>query len=235
MSKSDIANLFLPRGPKCGSPALTEQVTGRQRRFRLARRVRQNSEKEWECMDTATPEGIMSALLSTYTEEFRSPGRGEPNRLRPSSVHRRNNPHPRPDFLLPRKVETTHRTTQDRVVFQAAAHENNGRTLFPPVKHLSFQHDPGWKPKLHQTRPFTQFQPLLKHTQRKYSDPNYIKGLQNDSLPAVRHLPTQARNWRSISNTRLDSCGGYSCFNVVKPSQAGHYIIHPEFMSESVH
>ncbi|XP_040061059.1 uncharacterized protein LOC120835847 [Gasterosteus aculeatus] len=26
--------------------------------------------------------------------------------------------------------------------------------------------------------------------------------------------------------------GGYSCFHVVKPSEAGHYIIHPEFVSE---
>lgn len=31
------------------------------------------------------------------------------------------------------------------------------------------------------------------------------------------------------------SSGCYSCFHVVKPYQAGHYIIHPEFVSESLY
>ncbi|XP_036958376.1 uncharacterized protein LOC119021892 [Acanthopagrus latus] len=46
-----------------------------------------------------------------------------------------------------------------------------------------------------------------------------------------RHFP-RTQFWRSSSNSSLDYSGCYSCFHVVKPYQAGHYIIHPEFVSE---
>eukprot|EP00063_Salmo_salar_P013364 XP_013988199.1 PREDICTED: uncharacterized protein LOC106565506 [Salmo salar] len=240
--------------------------------------------------------------ISTYTEEFSSPGRGKPTRPRPTSAHRRNNPHPRPDFLLPWKLQTSHRAS--RSVFQGAtAPVNNGRPLFPPVRHLSFQHNPDgkracslsaveiepprmpplspsrttqhmlpladWLHKPHMTDPSIrdmQLQPLLKNIQsnmdsskllqqrpacyltdvqcyrgdhphssqglRRNSGIEHQNGLQNGSLPGVRHLLPQAHYRKSRSNTTLDSCGGYSCFNVVKPYQAGYYIIHPEFVSE---
>ncbi|TMS19337.1 hypothetical protein E3U43_003658 [Larimichthys crocea] len=51
------------------------------------------------------------------------------------------------------------------------------------------------------------------------------------SLAAHHHFP-RIQYRRSSSNSSLDSSGCYSCFHVVKPYQAGHYIIHPEFVSE---
>ncbi|CAL8337967.1 unnamed protein product [Lota lota] len=53
-----------------------------------------------------------------------------------------------------------------------------------------------------------------------------------NSAVAQQNPKPQAQYWRSHSNSTLDSCGGYSCFNVVKPFQTGHFIIHPEFVSE---
>ncbi|XP_049893000.1 uncharacterized protein LOC126385399 isoform X1 [Epinephelus moara] len=51
------------------------------------------------------------------------------------------------------------------------------------------------------------------------------------SNPKHHFLHTQYR--RSCSRSSWDfSSGCYSCFHVVKPYQAGHYIIHPEFVSE---
>ncbi|KAK5872831.1 hypothetical protein PBY51_013493 [Eleginops maclovinus] len=47
------------------------------------------------------------------------------------------------------------------------------------------------------------------------------------SNPQYHSLRTQYRRSNSQSNS-----GCYSCFHVVKPYQAGHYIIHPEFVSE---
>ncbi|XP_034549531.1 uncharacterized protein LOC117820023 [Notolabrus celidotus] len=49
---------------------------------------------------------------------------------------------------------------------------------------------------------------------------------------APRHLILQTQYRRSSSSSSLDYSGCYSCFHVVKPYQAGHYIIHPEFVSE---
>ncbi|XP_029682906.1 uncharacterized protein isoform X2 [Takifugu rubripes] len=55
---------------------------------------------------------------------------------------------------------------------------------------------------------------------------------QSSSLPpAPRNLP-QIRFQRFGSKSRLDYSTCHSCFHVVKPFQAGHYIIHPEFVSE---
>ncbi|XP_035810967.1 uncharacterized protein LOC118471297 [Amphiprion ocellaris] len=56
------------------------------------------------------------------------------------------------------------------------------------------------------------------------------------SLPhAAAHNFAQTRYKRCCSNSTLDYSGCYSCFHVVKPHQAGHYIIHPEFVSECLY
>ncbi|XP_049322248.1 uncharacterized protein LOC125782394 [Astyanax mexicanus] len=73
--------------------------------------------------------------LSTYTQEFNYPTQAKTTRPRPTSAHRRNNPHPRPDFLLPRKLQTGYGL---RPMFPAIAASNNV-PLFPPVRHISVQ------------------------------------------------------------------------------------------------
>ncbi|CAB1353975.1 unnamed protein product [Coregonus sp. 'balchen'] len=151
--------------------------------------------------------------LSTYTEEFSSPGRGKPARPRPSSAHRRNNPHPRPDFLLPRKLQTSHRASRNM--------DSSKSLQQRPAGYLTdIQCNRG---DLH---------PHSSQGLKRNSGTEHLKGLQNGSFPVVRHLLPQTHYRRSRSNTTQDSCGGYSCFNVVKPYQAGYYIIHPEFVSE---
>ncbi|KAJ8260811.1 hypothetical protein COCON_G00165340 [Conger conger] len=72
---------------------------------------------------------------STYTEEFRCPPRGKPARPRPCSAHRRNNPHPRPDFLFPRRLQTGYGAWQTAPA-QTSLHY--GSRLFPPLRHVSF-------------------------------------------------------------------------------------------------
>ncbi|XP_074507211.1 uncharacterized protein LOC141777128 [Sebastes fasciatus] len=47
-----------------------------------------------------------------------------------------------------------------------------------------------------------------------------------------QHYFPRTQYWRSSSGSSQDFSGCYSCFHVVKPYQAGHYIIHPEFVSE---
>ncbi|XP_062411228.1 uncharacterized protein LOC134101518 [Sardina pilchardus] len=83
--------------------------------------------------------------LSTYSDEFSPSGRwraAQPSRPRPSSAHRRNNPHPRPDFLFPRKPQTgrgprpPQQATAPLTLVTPAAH---GAPLFPPVRHTSVQ------------------------------------------------------------------------------------------------
>ncbi|XP_013865146.1 uncharacterized protein LOC106518409 [Austrofundulus limnaeus] len=55
---------------------------------------------------------------------------------------------------------------------------------------------------------------------------------QTSTPPAPSCFPqTQFRRCCSNSNPSYSDC--YSCFHVVRPYQAGHYIIHPEFVSES--
>ncbi|XP_026202761.1 uncharacterized protein LOC113153379 [Anabas testudineus] len=57
---------------------------------------------------------------------------------------------------------------------------------------------------------------------------------QTGNSPAVSHHFPCIQNCRSRCNSALDHSSCYSCFHVVKPYQAGHYIIHPEFVSESL-
>ncbi|XP_071402785.1 uncharacterized protein [Centroberyx affinis] len=227
--------------------------------------------------------------ISTYSEQFGSPGRGKPVRPRPSSAHRKNNPHPRPDFLFPRRLQTSHRSS--RTALHPTPPVDVGRPLFPPVRHLSFHspapppenkpdntlnavdtgkphHMPSVNPstlhalpsadglqQLQLTKPPAgtdgHFQTALRNPPRPFQ-PDYQRnahphsaqrlrqlsathpqmGLQTSNPPAAQRHRPQTQHWRSRSNSTLDSSGGYSCFHVVKPYQAGHYIIHPEFVSE---
>ncbi|KAJ8346084.1 hypothetical protein SKAU_G00302770 [Synaphobranchus kaupii] len=77
---------------------------------------------------------------STYKEEFRSPARGKPTRPRPSSAHRRNNPHPRPDFLLPRRLQTG---CGARQIALPQTPLDYGTRFFPPLRHLSLPRQEG--------------------------------------------------------------------------------------------
>ncbi|KAL7854082.1 hypothetical protein AOLI_G00209260 [Acnodon oligacanthus] len=83
--------------------------------------------------------------LSTYSEEFSYPAQAKTIRPRPTSAHRKNNPHPRPDFLLPRKLQTGY---GHRTMFPTTAPPNNA-PLFPPVRHVSVQCPDGKIPQTH--------------------------------------------------------------------------------------
>ncbi|XP_028830741.1 uncharacterized protein LOC114787121 [Denticeps clupeoides] len=74
--------------------------------------------------------------LSTYSAEFRPPSRGRPARPQPSSAHRKNNPHPRPDFLLPRRLQTERGS---RPLVRVKDPLVDSGPLFPPVRHISVQ------------------------------------------------------------------------------------------------
>ncbi|TDH14393.1 hypothetical protein EPR50_G00042540 [Perca flavescens] len=67
-------------------------------------------------------------------------------------------------------------------------------------------------------------QPLRQHAGAQ------IRTRPQTSNPQHHFSGTQYR--RSSSSSSNDYGGCYSCFHVVKPYQAGHYIIHPEFVSE---
>ncbi|KAM9758250.1 uncharacterized protein ACNS7B_005304 [Menidia menidia] len=56
---------------------------------------------------------------------------------------------------------------------------------------------------------------------------------QTTAAAPTRLERTQFR--KCCSKSSLDYSGCYSCFHVVRPYQAGHYIIHPEFVSESLY
>ncbi|CAL8402720.1 unnamed protein product [Arctogadus glacialis] len=185
-------------------------------------------------------------LISTYSEQFVPPGGGKPAVPRPSSPSRRNNPHPRPDFLVPLPLLSSSRSPRASV----NAVPFVGRPLFPPVRYLSFQEtrpDNGQTRKLPRVSfigsPATlpsagRFQKIQSTAAgidnqaypsiiRQMSASNSQRRLQSTNSPTAQHNHKPQPYWRS--NT-LDSCAGYSCFNVVKPFQAGHFIIHPEFL-----
>uniref|UniRef100_A0A1A8AG07 Uncharacterized protein n=1 Tax=Nothobranchius furzeri TaxID=105023 RepID=A0A1A8AG07_NOTFU len=56
----------------------------------------------------------------------------------------------------------------------------------------------------------------------------------NNPLAASHCFKRTHQSRGCCSNGALDFSDCYSCFHVVRPYQAGHYIIHPEFVSESL-
>ncbi|XP_044027554.1 uncharacterized protein LOC122864312 [Siniperca chuatsi] len=74
--------------------------------------------------------------------------------------------------------------------------------------------------------------PLSAQQLRQHTTAQLRTRPQTSNPPAAQHHFPRAQYRRSSSNSSLDYSGCYSCFHVVKPYQAGHYIIHPEFVSE---
>ncbi|XP_048023581.1 uncharacterized protein LOC125253595 [Megalobrama amblycephala] len=80
----------------------------------------------------------------------------------------------------------------------------------------------------------------IANTQGKYPDTDRIRSAwtqQMDIMPSLKpfkHQVTQHHR-RSRSKSTADYSEGHSCFQVVKPYKVGHYIIHPEFVSEAKH
>ncbi|GAA6222272.1 uncharacterized protein LOC118309495 isoform X2 [Lates japonicus] len=74
--------------------------------------------------------------------------------------------------------------------------------------------------------------PLSAQQPRQHAGTQLRTRPQTSNPPAAQHHFPRTEYHRSRSNSTLDYSGCYSCFHVVKPYQAGHYIIHPEFVSE---
>ncbi|XP_057215744.1 uncharacterized protein LOC130569863 [Triplophysa rosa] len=194
---------------------------------------------------------------STYAEEFSYPARGKPTQPRLSSAYRRNNPHPRPDFLMPRQLQTGYGSRRH--------YQTTTPTSFlPPVRHISVQFPDvqtgesmqssqkdskarastavctlppaGWHLKPQRTDiPHSS----IINTQGKYLGKDHIRSQYDqkmDVMPALKNIKHQVTHHhrRSRSNSTPDCSKGHSCFQVVKPYKVGHYIIHPEFLSEGM-
>ncbi|XP_035487580.1 uncharacterized protein LOC118309495 isoform X2 [Scophthalmus maximus] len=224
--------------------------------------------------------------ITVYKEQFASPGGAKRAQLRPTSAHRRNNPQPRPDFLFPQSLQPSYKLTHTQP--HPSPPVDDGRPLFPPVRHLSFHSpvttrpdnhlktaeagkqlhmppvnpaavqavpsaDSLWKlqPAEPPAGPGIQLHAALRNPQRRVGyqsnlhplsaqQPRQRGGAQLRTRPqtsepaAAQHHFQRTRYYRSHSNNPLDHGGCYSCFQVVKPYQAGHYTIHPEFVSESL-
>ncbi|XP_034441693.1 uncharacterized protein LOC117761697 isoform X1 [Hippoglossus hippoglossus] len=225
--------------------------------------------------------------LTVYKEQFTPPSGATRAQLRPTSAHRRNNPQPRPDFLFPRSLHPSYKSTT-LTQTPPSPPVDSGRPLFPPVRHLSFhsplttrpdnnlktaeagkpRHMPPvnqaaeqalpsadrlWKLQLAEPPAGTgnSLHTALKNPQRRMDHTGNVHPLSAQQLRQHAGAPLRTRpqtsypsaaqrhfarpqSHRSHSNSSLDysNSGCYSCFHVVKPYQAGHYIIHPEFVSE---
>ncbi|KAI4827926.1 hypothetical protein KUCAC02_031283 [Chaenocephalus aceratus] len=145
--------------------------------------------------------------------------------LRPTSAHAGNNPQPRPDFLFPKSLQSNSRS--HRIFPHPSPPADIGRPLFPPVRHLSF-HSPvvtcpdnyliTGKPNL--------MPPVNPSPAQALPSADALQKLQLTEPPSGTEFKLHAA-WKKPT-----ASGCYSCFQVVKPYQAGHYIIHPEFVSE---
>ncbi|XP_053724789.1 uncharacterized protein LOC128760996 isoform X2 [Synchiropus splendidus] len=173
--------------------------------------------------------------LTVYNEQFASPGKVKRVQLRPTSAHRRNNPQPPPP-----PVDTR-------------------GPLFPPVKRLSL-HGPRTGPDQSgplsssekdkppssvETLPSVGGHKKLQFTEPPASElswkpPRRVDHLSH-SLPSQQQIKLNGAGRRltrpqTTLQRRLTAAplrsGCYSCFQVVNRYQAGHYIIHPEFVSE---
>ncbi|XP_053724788.1 uncharacterized protein LOC128760996 isoform X1 [Synchiropus splendidus] len=195
--------------------------------------------------------------LTVYNEQFASPGKVKRVQLRPTSAHRRNNPQPPPDFLFPRNMKSSCRHTRCPPHLQPPV-DTRG-PLFPPVKRLSL-HGPRTGPDQSgplsssekdkppssvETLPSVGGHKKLQFTEPPASElswkpPRRVDHLSH-SLPSQQQIKLNGAGRRltrpqTTLQRRLTAAplrsGCYSCFQVVNRYQAGHYIIHPEFVSE---
>ncbi|XP_051537467.1 uncharacterized protein LOC127431193 [Myxocyprinus asiaticus] len=95
----------------------------------------------------------------------------------------------------------------------------------------------GWLPKPQRTD-FPSA--TVTYTPGKYSSQDHIRSAWNQQMniiPSFKTLKHQVthNHRRSRSKSTSDCSEGHSCFHVVKPYKVGHYIIHPEFVSEAKH
>ncbi|XP_061654080.1 uncharacterized protein LOC133489222 [Phyllopteryx taeniolatus] len=167
--------------------------------------------------------------LTIYREQFASPGKVERMQLRPTSAHRRNNPQPQPDFLFPRSLKTLNNPSHKPLKPPTFPPVDAGRQPFSPVTRLSFN------------SPVRAF---------PVNSVNTVGSSKAQLMPAinpssVQELPSVDRQQKLSSPTascvrlrsslKISPSGCYSCFHVVKPYQASHYVIHPQFVSECRH
>ncbi|XP_041836783.1 uncharacterized protein LOC121636985 [Melanotaenia boesemani] len=180
---------------------------------------------------------VPQLYITMYNEQFRSPGRVKRTELRPTSAHRRNNPQPRPTCTenagKPQHMPAVNGSTaQDLpsaegvqklqlMEFPAGTDIQLSTTLRNPPKIMDNQRN---------ASPLSALQLMQQAGAHLRSRP------QTSNLPAAARRFHQPQYRRCCSNSTLDySSGCYSCFQVVRPYQAGHYIIHPEFVSESLY
>ncbi|KAF3689596.1 hypothetical protein EXN66_Car005268 [Channa argus] len=172
--------------------------------------------------------------ITVYKEQFASPARVKRAELRPTSAHRRNNPQPRPDFLFPRSLQPSYRAANTQP--HPSLPELSGRPLFPPIRQLSF-HSPVT------TSPGNclnavclggpqHMPPVNSAAELDLPSGDRVQKLQLTEPDAALKNPQRRIDYQGNVNPPSTARSCYSCFHVVKPYQAGHYIIHPEFVSE---
>ncbi|XP_077412252.1 uncharacterized protein LOC144042980 [Vanacampus margaritifer] len=156
----------------------------------------------------------LQLYMTIYREHFASPGKVERIQIRPTSAYRRNNPHPQPDFLFPRSLN---------ILNKPLPPVDSGRQPLPPVTRKSFYSPVRICPVSSAGSNKTQRMPVI--------NPSAVQVLPSVGLQQKRSSPT-ASCVQLRSSLKKSPSGCYSCFHVVKPYQAGHYVIHPQFVSE---
>ncbi|XP_076835788.1 uncharacterized protein LOC143481601 isoform X2 [Brachyhypopomus gauderio] len=166
--------------------------------------------------------------FSTDVQEFGYPANARPSQARPSSTHRRNNPHPRPDFLLPRKRQTGYGY---KPTFPATT-AGSDASLFPPVRHTSSRRPDG---------NVSQTQPVLKPSHSSSQTNTAVQSpVAVSTMPPVVWLPElqptdRVKDHKPLGSVQNKRRGSYSCFHVVKLYKPSYFIIHPEFVSERLY
>ncbi|XP_030586335.1 uncharacterized protein LOC115780996 [Archocentrus centrarchus] len=164
-------------------------------------------------------------------------------------------PHPLPpvDFGRPLFPPVRHLSFQSPVTTCSDSYLNTANSAkpqhMPPVDQSTVQVPPSadrpQKLQLTEPSPNTDIQlsTSLKSPQRlgyqKHVHPLSAQQLRQNAgaqTPAAPRSSARTKYLRCCSNSARDNSSGcYSCFHVVKPYQAGHYVIHPEFVSESLY
>ncbi|ROL47434.1 hypothetical protein DPX16_13149 [Anabarilius grahami] len=143
---------------------------------------------------------------STYSEEFSYPARVKPTRPRPSSAYRRNNPHPRPDFLMPRTLQTGYGSRKHFQMTAAPA------SFLPPVRHISVQY-----PDVQ-----TGQQPMMQSSSQRDSKAPEFSSAVCTLPPAAWLLKPQRTNFAhaTITNTQ-----GHRSYQISMDPTDGHHAI----------